>query len=471
MLMNATQFIKDVQSGSIDIVEYTNKVIDACKNINKEYNYLNTISEELALQQAKALKSNKDIKKMPLAGLPLSVKDAICVKGVESTAGSDILRGYKPLFNATCIQRAIDAGAIIIGKTAQDEFGFGSFSANVGVGFETPKNPFDKKRACGGSSGGSAGLSQLLAQKKINHASLGESTGGSIVEPASFCGVVGLCPTYGRVSRYGLIDYGNSLDKIGPIGSSTIDTDNVLKVISGHDPNDSTSARKERYSTDKRTVKGMKLGILKDAFGEGTDESIKKAVWDAVKNLESEGATYEEIKLEFPAKQILSAYYIIAMSEASTNLAKYCGMRYGASDKLDEPYNEYFTKLRTKHFGKEAKQRAMLGTFMRTAGYRGAYYIKAMKARTLIINDYKKLLKKYNLLVSPTAPELPPTFEEIKKMTPIQEYNMDILTVGPNLAGLPHINTPVGSKDSLPIGALFTADHFNEADLTSMRQI
>ncbi|MBI2652077.1 Asp-tRNA(Asn)/Glu-tRNA(Gln) amidotransferase subunit GatA, partial [Candidatus Woesearchaeota archaeon] len=236
------EFINKIKNQEIDIVEHTEKVIEECKEINKEYNYFNFISGDLALAQAKEIKkqlkdNSKNIKNKKLLGVAISVKDAICVKNVETTAGSKILQGYKPLFDAFVIQKVKEEGGIIIGKTSQDEFGFGGFSVNVGIGFKIPKNPFDIERSCGGSSGGAAGLSQKLD----NHIALGESTGGSIVEPSSFCGVFGLCPTYGRVSRYGLIDFSNSMDKIGPIGKTIEDAALMMNVISGYDENDSTS--------------------------------------------------------------------------------------------------------------------------------------------------------------------------------------------------------------------------------------
>src|SRR3989344_5283789 len=261
------EFIKKIKSSEIDIVEHTHKVIDECKKINREYNYFNFISEELALEQAnnikKQLKNNdKNLKNKKLLGAAISVKDSICVKDVESTAGSRILKGYKPLFNATVIEKVIGAGAIIIGKTSQDEFGFGSFSAYAPFGI--PKNPIDRERSCGGSSGGAAGLTK---KADFPHIALGESTGGSIASPASFCDVFGLCPTYGRNSRYGLLDYGNSLDKIGPIGKTCQETALLQEAIAGHDSNDSTSLNAQTDDYTKfvgEPVKGMKIGIIKE---------------------------------------------------------------------------------------------------------------------------------------------------------------------------------------------------------------
>ncbi|MFH0867907.1 MAG: amidase family protein [Candidatus Woesearchaeota archaeon] len=471
--MNTKEFVEKIKNNEIDIIEHTEKVIDECKKINKEYNYFNVISEELALQQAKELQKqikNKNVKNKKLLGVMVSVKDAICVKGVESTAGSRILQGYKPLFDATVIKKAKEQGAIIIGKTSQDEFGFGSFSVNVGLGFKIPKNPFDKIRACGGSSGGAAGLSQLA---KFPHIALGESTGGSIAEPASFCGVFGLCPTYGRVSRYGLIDYANSLDKIGPLGKNLHDVASLLETISGFDNNESTTINKpiENYTDfTNKTIKNMKIGIIKESFKD-IDNKINKKIMEAIGKLEGAGAKTEEISLKLPIEHGLSTYYILATSEASTNLSKYCGMRYGTSDKLEGNFNEYFTKVRSHNLGDEAKRRIILGTFARMSGYRDAYYIKATKVRAKIVNEYKKMFKKFDALICPTSPILPPKFSEIEKLSPLQQYMMDIMTVSPNVAGLPHLNVPVGFEDKLPVGMLMTADHLQESKLIQLGSV
>jgi len=474
--MKAQEFIKKVQNKEIDIVEHTHKVLEECKDINKEYNYFNAISEELALSQAKEIKkqlknNDKKIKNKKLLGVAISVKDSICVKDIESAAGSRILQGYKPLFDAFVIQRVKEEGGIIIGKTSQDEFGFGSFSVNIGIGFKIPKNPIDKERSCGGSSGGAAGITK---KAEFPHIALGESTGGSIAEPASFCDVFGLCPTYGRVSRYGLIDFGNSLDKIGPLGKTIEDTALLMSVISGYDKKDSTSLniKNENYESYlKKSVKGMKIGIIKEAFAEGVEREVEKNVYNGIEELEEEGVKAEEISLELPIKYGLAAYYMIGASEASTNLAKYCGMRYGIAEKLEGNFNEYFTKVRSSNFGDEAKRRIILGTFARMSGYRDAYYIKAMKVRTLMIQEYKKAFKKYDALVSPTVPILPPKFSEIEKLTPLQNYMMDVMLVGPNVAGLPHLNVPVGYEKNLPVGMLLIADHLQEGKLLQLGSV
>ena len=466
------EYTENVRSGSIDIVEETHKAVEKSKKINELFHYFNVIAEEHALHQAELLKKQIGQKKAKgkLLGVFISVKDSICVKDVESTAGSRILSGYKPLFDAHVIERVREEGGIILGKTAQDEFGFGSFSVNTGIGYLPPRNPFDPERSCGGSSGGAAGLAQ---KANFPHISLGESTGGSIAAPASFCGIVGLCPTYGRVSRYGLIDFGNSLDKVGALGKTTYDAALLQSVISGHDGKDSTSlpVKEEDYiKVLSRNVKGMKLGIIKEGFG-SNDKQVEKHVHAAIEKLKEAGVAAEEISLELPIKYGLPVYYILATSEASTNLAKYCGMRYGKAEHLEGNFNEYFTKVRSQHLGDEAKRRIILGTFTRMSGYRDAYYIKAAKIRTLIINEYKRAFKKFDAIVSPTMPILPPKFSEIAKLTPLQNYMMDVLLLGANVAGLPHLNVPVGFEGKLPVGMLLTGDHLQEGKLLQLGSV
>jgi aspartyl-tRNA(Asn)/glutamyl-tRNA(Gln) amidotransferase subunit A len=427
-------------------------------SLDKKYGFFNTI-----------IKARPSPKKGPLSGVAVSVKDNICVKSVQSTAGSRILEGYEPPFDATVVARARKAGGVIIGKTSQDEFGFGTFCTNSG--FKIPKNPHDPSRCCGGSSGGAAGLAAALPSD-IPHIALGQSTGGSISCPASFCGVVGLTPTYGLVSRYGLIDYANSLDKIGPIAKTTKDAARLLSVITGYDKRDQTTIdlKKEDYTkyVDK-PVKGMKIGVPKEYFGKGVggasiDKDVEQKVWNAIKELEELGATYHEVSLP-STKYAIAAYYIIATAEASTNLAKFCGMRYGASLPVAGSFNEYFSKIRNKYLGKEAKRRILLGTYARMAGYRDAYYLKALKARTIIINDFKSAFRRFDVLAAPTMPVIAPRFSEIEKMSPVQQYMMDLLTVAPNLAGLPTISVPCGTAKGMPVGLHLMADHLQESKL------
>lgn len=459
------EFINKVKKGEIDIVENTKTTLQEIQKINKEYHFFNTISEQEAIKQAK----NTD-KKEKLAGLIISVKDCICVKDIESTAGSKILNNYKPVFDATVIKKLKKQGAIIIGKTAQDAFGFGSFSVNVGLDKEIPLNPLDKTRACGGSSGGSAGITKKLT---LPHISIAESTGGSIEAPAAFCGVIGFCPTYGRVSRYGLIDYANSFDKIGPMANSMYDIALILEVIVGYDPKDSTSldAPTETYTqyVDK-SISSMKIGLIKESLSQGVDKQVKDSILKTVEKLKKQGAIVEEISLPLTFKYGIPTYYLIAMCEASTNLSKLCGMRYGVSDKLQGSFNQYFIKIRSENFNQESKRRIIIGTFARMSGFRDAYYIKATKVRTKIIQEYKELFKKYDCLISAVTPTIAPKFSDIKKMTPLQNYLADIMTVGPNLAGIPHASVPIDPdpETNMPIGLQIMADHLQEGKIIQL---
>lgn len=465
--MNSVSSLATSFHQGASIEEHTRAVLAEAREINEHYHYFTALCEKEALERAAFL--DKKVKQgtaqnLHLLGVPLSVKDAICVAGVESTAGSRILKGYKPPFNATAVQKCLDAGAIVIGKTSQDEFGFGGFSVNVGLDFKIPKNPFDPDVSTGGSSGGCAGMTR---KTNFPHLSLAESTGGSIVAPASFCGVVGLCPTYGRVSRYGLIDYANTLDKIGSMAKTVEEAALLLDAIAGPDEKDGATLAEPcaTQPTLTKGVKGLRIGIVKEAFGEGTDSVVAETVWNSIHVLEKNGATYKECSLPLATDYSIPTYYILATCEASTNLAKLCGLRYGMHEELVGTFNDYFTAVRSKHFGAEAKRRIMLGTFARMVGFRDAFYIKALKAREMITSEYLTLLKKYDLLVTPTSPILPPSFSHLKKLTPLQHYMLDILTVGPNLSGLPHLNVPVGMKKNLPVGALLIGSHNDEATL------
>jgi aspartyl-tRNA(Asn)/glutamyl-tRNA(Gln) amidotransferase subunit A len=497
-----TEHIKKVKAGEIDLVEYTKSALESAKKINHDFAYFSDICEDEALEQAKKIERDikKDIKPGKLAGLIVSVKENICVKDVESTAGSRILKGYKPVFDATVIERLKSEGSIIIGKTIQDEFGFGSFSTNVGLDVKIPKNPFDKERATGGSSGGSAGITN---KAEFSHVSIAESTGGSIECPASFCGIVGFCPTYGRLSRYGLISYADSLDKIGIMAKNVKDIAPVLEVMSGFDEMDATSLKDQldlkhvehdksielennpagqgkdaKHDNDIKLDKHhrFRIGLIKESMTDSVDKEIRHAVKKIVDELELEGHYVDEVSLPLTFRFGIPAYYIISTSEASTNLMRFCGIRYGQESGVkNKSFVDYFTEIRSQHFNEESKRRIMLGTFARMVGYRDAYYIKATKVRTLIIDEYKNLFKKYDILISPTMPIVAPKFSDIKKMTPLQNFMMDILTVGPNLAGIPHASQPIGEKiiekDRMPIGMMANADHLNEGLLLNFMQV
>jgi aspartyl-tRNA(Asn)/glutamyl-tRNA(Gln) amidotransferase subunit A len=445
--ISVREFLHESRSGNIDYASFLHKYLDALNETNKRLHLMQTIG--------KAGKQSDPV----LYGLPVTVKDNICTKDMQSSAGSKILDGYVPPFDATSVARIREAGGFIAGKTNQDEFGFGTFSTNSAYGI--PKNPIDPERSCGGSSGGAAGV---IAALKFPQIALAESTGGSISCPAAFCNVVGLTPTYGLVSRYGLIDYANSLDKIGIIAREVHDAALGLSIIAGHDNRDSTSLETQRksYTNLETDAKSVRIAVPKEYFA-SLDESVEKSVWDAIKKLESNGAHYQEISLP-TTKYALAAYYVIATSEASTNLSKFCGLRYGASEKLEGGFNQYFTSVRTKGFGEEAKRRIILGTFARMSGYREQYYMKAMRVRTLIGNDFKKVFGAFDVIAAPTMPVVAPKFTEIEKLTPLENYQMDVLTVPANLTGLPHISVPCGNFTGLHL----IGDHLDEERLLSI---
>jgi len=413
------------------------EIIEEAKKLNEKFNFFITLEA-------------------PREGIPIAFKDNICTKGIKTSAGSKILEPYVPPFDATVVERLKAKGFSVLGKTAMDEFGFGTFCVNT---FRVPKNPHDPKRACGGSSGGSAGY---IAASKLAKFAIAQSTGGSISAPASFCGVVGLTPTYGRVSRYGLIDYANSLDKIGVVAKTVRDASKALEIISGPDNKDET-CQGAQFKDPPALSKKITIGIPKEWLAQKIDPDVRKAFDEAVKKLETAGMQIKEISIP-STPYALAAYYIIALAEASTNLAKYCGLRYGATLPLEGggEFWEYFSKVRGKYFGAEAKRRILLGTFVRMAGYCDKYYIQAQKVRQLLINDFKKAFKEVDIIAAPTMPIIAPTFDEISKLTPIEEYSMDVLTVPANVAGIPHLSIPCGTAKGMPVGLHLMADHNND---------
>jgi aspartyl-tRNA(Asn)/glutamyl-tRNA(Gln) amidotransferase subunit A len=419
--------------------------MDRVRELDNRYCFMNAYAEEEPYGEGL------------LRGYAVSVKDNVCVNGVESKAGSMILEGYVPPFDATVVAKSRAEGAFIIGKTTQDEFGFGTF--NVNTPYKIPLNPYDPGRSTGGSSGGAA---CLTAVADFPHVAISESTGGSISCPASWCGVVGITPTYGRVSRWGLIDYANSLDKIGVMAKTVKEAAMFLGVISGQDEYDSTVLKAPVPDYMRiGPFEDMRIGVPKEYLGEGVDSKVEEQVWDSLTKLESMGASISEVSLPH-TKYSLSSYYIIAMAEASTNLAKFSGLRYGLQKTIEGDFNQYFSSVRTEGMGDEAKRRVMLGTFTRMAGYRDAYYLKALKVRTRVIEDFKKAFKTVNVLAAPTMPVVAPRFHEIAELEPIQHYMMDILTVAPNLAGVPMVTVPCGEADGMPVGLHLMADHLNE---------
>ena len=396
------------------------------------------------------------------AGFLFSAKDNLTSKDMETCAGSRILEGYRPVFDATCISRLRDAGGKLIGKTNMDEFGFGTFSTNSG--FEVPRNPYDLNRACGGSSGGSACAASVIE----DHISLGVSTGGSICCPASFCGVYGIAPTYGRVSRYGLIDYGNSLDKIGVISQRASDLKRYMAMIAGKDGRDPTSMAQPELRTAYRKMGSV--AIPKEGV-EGLSKEVEAVFRDAVEQLKSMGIDVDYVDMP-SLRYAMPAYYVLATSEASTNLARYVGMRYGHQEGDHSlKFDDYFTEVRTKYFGDEAKRRILLGTYARMAGFGGRHYAKAREVRQVVINDYKRVLGTHDAVLAPTMPFTAPRFEDISKMSALESYKADFLTVPANIAGTPHLSVPCGyDSDGMPVGMQFVADHWNEDVLFSVAE-
>ena len=387
-----------------------------------------------------------------------SAKDNLTSYDFETCAGSKILKGYRPPFDATPIRKMREAGGFLAGKTNMDEFGFGTFSANSGFGI--PKNPYDLNRSCGGSSGGAACAAAVLE----DHVALGVSTGGSIVCPASFCGVYGIAPTYGRVSRYGLIDYGNSLDKVGVLSADAKDLSKYLPVIAGKDPKDPTSCVQPDMPGTFRKMKSV--AIPKEAT-EGISKDVMDNFDSSIERLRSDGIDVEYVDMPV-LKYAMPAYYVLATSEASTNLARFCGMRYGQQDgDLSLKFDDYFTSFRSQYFGDEAKRRILLGTFTRMVGYADKYYNKALRVRQSVISEYKKVFADHDAVVTPTMPFVSPRFDEISKMSALDVYKADFLTVPPNITGMPHLSVPCGYSDGMPVGLMFTADHWNEDILLS----
>ncbi len=426
-------------------------VISKARELDEKYHAFITIADSAEVEGAGRLD-----------GVAVSVKDNICTRGMQTTAGSKILEGYIPPFDATVVAKCRAEGALIIGKTAQDEFGFGTF--NVNTPYDIPLNPHDPERSCGGSSGGAA---CLTAVADFPHLAISESTGGSISCPAAFCGVVGITPTYGRTSRWGLVDYANSLDKIGVMGRTVEEAALLLSVISGPDGYDSTVIQEpgEDFSGHLGdSVEGMRVGVPDEYFGDGIDQGVSDRVWDAIKGLEDLGAKIAKVSLPHTGVS-LASYYIIAMAEASTNLAKFCGLRYGLHLPLEGNFDEYFARVRAQGFSDEAKRRVILGTFTRMAGYRDAYYLKALKVRTRVIEDFKRVFRSVDVIAAPTMPVVAPRFDEIAEMEPVQHYMMDVLTVAPNLAGIPMISVPCGEVEGMPVGLHLMADHLEEGRL------
>jgi aspartyl-tRNA(Asn)/glutamyl-tRNA(Gln) amidotransferase subunit A len=420
--------------------------------------YLRTtgeLAERQADAAARTLRENPE-GASPLCGIPIALKDVLCVDGVETTASSRILGGFRPPYTGTAVQRLFDAGAVCVGKTNCDEFAMGSSNENSAFG--PVGNPWDVERVPGGSSGGSAAT---VAVGDVPCA-LGSDTGGSIRQPASLCGVVGFKPTYGRVSRYGLIAFASSLDQIGPFARSVEDAAIVYSTIAGHDPRDSTSdprAVDDPLPGIRDGVAGMRLGVPKEYFGAGIDASVRESVASALRVLEGLGATLQEVSL--PSTEVgLSTYYIIAPAECSSNLARYDGVRFGL--RVERPaLLDMYLRTRDEGFGAEVKRRVMLGTYALSRGYYDAYYRKAQKVRTLIADEFARVFESVDALVSPTSPTV--AFAMGDRDDPISMYMCDVVTLPVNLAGLPGISVPCGFASRLPVGLQVIAPRFADS--------
>ncbi|MCM3570181.1 Asp-tRNA(Asn)/Glu-tRNA(Gln) amidotransferase subunit GatA [Neobacillus mesonae] len=421
-----------------------------------------TLDEERARQTAKALdeKISTDAAKGLLFGMPIGVKDNIVTKDLRTTCASKILENFDPIYDAAVVQKLNQAETVTIGKLNMDEFAMGS--SNENSGFKKTHNPWNLDRVPGGSSGGSA--ASVAAGEVLF--SLGSDTGGSIRQPAAFCGVVGLKPTYGRVSRFGLVAFASSLDQIGPITRTVEDNAYLLQAISGLDPMDSTSANVDVPNFPGSLtgdVKGLKIAVPKEYLGEGVSESVRQSVLDALKVLEGLGAVWEEVSLPH-SKYALAAYYLLSSSEASANLARFDGVRYGYRTPNADNLLDLYKNTRAEGFGDEVKRRIMLGTFALSSGYYDAYYKKAQKVRTLIKQDFENVFEKYDVIVGPTTPT--PAFKIGENIDdPMTMYANDILTIPVNLAGVPGISVPCGFDSGLPLGLQIIGKHFDEATI------
>lgn len=462
--LTLAEISKMINKGEVRPHEVIIDVFKRVQQVEPKVRAYITLTTDKAYEMAKdaenAIFNNK---KNLLTGIPIAIKDNICTKGILTTCASKILYNFYPPYESTVTSRLLKQKYIITGKTNMDEFAMGSSTENSG--FHITRNPWDLERVPGGSSGGSAAA--VAADECI--AALGSDTGGSIRQPASFCGVVGLKPTYGRVSRFGLVAFASSLDQIGPITKSVTDCALLMNVIAGHDPMDSTSAPIEATDFTEylgQDVKGLKIGIPKEYFIEGMDNEVEERIKDAILNLESLGCIPVEISLPH-TEYAVATYYIVATSEASSNLARYDGVKYGLRARGNDLLDMYM-KTRSKGFGSEVKRRIMLGTYSLSAGYYDAYYKKALQVRTLIKTDFEKAFEKVDFIVTPTAPS--PAFKIGEKIDdPLQMYLSDIFTISINLAGVPAISIPCGfSSQGLPVGLQIIGKPFDEASILQL---
>lgn len=459
--LSALELGKKIKSKEIGVVEATKAVLENIEKKEPEYHCYVTVCKKEALKQAEEVQKKiySGEYQSPLAGVPAGVKDNMCTKGMQTSCSSLMLETFKPVYTATAVQKLQNVGAVILGKTNMDEFAMGSTSETSYFGIT--KNPWNTEHVPGGSSGGSAAA---VAAKEAFY-TLGSDTGGSIRQPASYCGITGLKPTYGTVSRYGLIAYASSLDQIGPMAKNVEDVTEIYKTIAGHDNKDSTSVNHPSPSfTLCEDMKGKKIGIPIEFFGEGIDADVKEAIYKAAKVYESLGAEVEEISMP-TIKYAIPAYYIAACAEASSNLSRYDGIKYGhCAEKYDDLVDLYY-QSRSEGFGSEVKKRILIGAFVLSSGYYDAYYNKALQVKALIKQSYDDAFGKYDFLLTPTAPTTAPKIGESFKDT-LKMYLSDICTVSVNLAGLPGLVVPCGlDKTGLPIGLQLIGKAFNEETL------
>ena len=462
--MSALEIGRMIKAKEITVLDAVKAQLEVIKQRDPEYHCFITVLEEDAYAQAAEVQKRIDAGELddsPLAGVPMAVKDNICTKGVKTTCASKILYNFEPTYDATAVEKLKKAGAIIIGKTNMDEFAMGSTTETSHFG-ET-KNPWNTTCVPGGSSGGSAAA---VAAEEVFYA-LGSDTGGSIRQPASYCGVTGIKPTYGTVSRYGLIAYASSLDQIGTFGRNISDCAAALEVISGHDAKDSTSVSTESFAYTKALVddvKGLRIGIPKDYLGAGLEEDVKESILKAAEIFRSKGAIVEEFELH-SVDYAVPSYYVIACAEASSNLSRFDGVKYGYRSEKAEGLGEVYKNTRSEGFGNEVKRRMMIGAFVLSSGYYDAFYNKALKVRAIINEGFQKAFEKYDIILGPTAPETAPKLGE-SLSDPLKMYLTDIYTVSINLAGLPGVSIPCG-RDSkgLPIGMQLIGKHFGENEI------
>lgn len=461
--LTAVELGKKIKAGEISVVDATKAVLDQAEAVEAEINSFVTLDREGALKQAEEIQKKIDDGTLtgPLAGVPVAIKDNMCIEGQVTTCSSKILYNFKPTYSSEAVVNLQKAGAVIIGKTNMDEFAMGSTTETSHFG--PTKNPHNTAHVPGGSSGGSCAA---VAASECYYA-LGSDTGGSIRQPSSFCGVVGLKPTYGTVSRYGLVAYGSSLDQIGPVAKDVTDCAAILEAIASKDSKDSTSVEREDYDFTSALVddvKGMKIGIPTDYFGEGLDADVAKAIKEAAAVLESKGAIVEEFNLSL-VEYAIPAYYVIASAEASSNLERFDGVKYGYRTEEYDGLHSMYKKTRSEGFGAEVKRRIMLGSFVLSSGYYDAYYLKALRTKALIKKAFDKAFEKYDMILGPAAPTTAPELGK-SLSDPLKMYLGDIYTISVNLAGLPGMSVPVG-KDSkgLPIGMQLIGDSFQEKKL------